>query len=57
MRMVKKYLVLSVVLILYVCAVSVLMQQFYLYQSAYQSLSRLLSHPTVEVFVPQEVEE
>ena len=57
MRMVKKYLVLSVVLILYVCAVSVLMQQFYLYQSAYQSLSRLLSHTTVEVFVPQEVEE
>lgn len=54
MKIVKKFLVLSVVLMMYVCAVSILLQQFYLYRMAYQNLSRLLSHPTIEVDVSRE---
>lgn len=54
MRVVKKYLVLSVMLLFYLCVVSILLQQFYVYQRAYQNLSKLLSHPSLEVIQEKE---
>ena len=47
MKTVKDYITFSFLLIVYVVAISLLLQQFYMYQRAYQSLSRLISHPTV----------
>lgn len=49
MRTVKKYLILAVVLLFYISAMSVLLQQLYIYRRAYLLLSMLVSHPTVEV--------
>lgn len=49
MRGVKRYVMLSVLLILYVAAVSLLLAQFYTYQRAYYALGRLISHPSIEV--------
>lgn len=58
MRVVKKYLLQSVLLIMYIFAVALLSRYFYVYQQAYQGLSRLISHPSIEtVHVIEETEE
>lgn len=57
MRNVKNYLVLSVSLIIYVTAVSLLLQQYHTIQKAYQLLNMRLSHPSVEVLCSEEPEE
>lgn len=49
MKEAKKYLVLALLLAVYMIAVAVLLHSFYLYQSAYHSLSRLISHSSIEV--------
>lgn len=54
MKVIKKWLVFAVILLIYVFSVSLLLQQFYAYRMAYYSLSRLISHPTVEVLEPEE---
>ncbi len=48
MRVVRKYLLLTLLLLLYVDAVSMLLQYFYLYQKAYYGLSMLIAHPSIE---------
>lgn len=48
MRTVRKYLLLTILLLLYVSAVSMLLQYFYLYQKAYYGLSMLIAHPSIE---------
>lgn len=49
MRVVKTYLVLAVLLLIYVFVIAVLLRSYYVYQSAYQNLSRLISHPSIEI--------
>lgn len=49
MREVKKYLMVSMMLFIYIAAISLLLRSFYAYQMAYRNLSRLISHPSVEV--------
>lgn len=57
MRAAKKYIVLTLLLLFYVTVVVILMRSFYIYQKAYQSLSRLVSHPSIEVYVDTVEEE
>lgn len=57
MRTVKKYLTFSVALLIYVAAISIVLQQFYIYQKAYLLLSMMVSHPTIEMSVKESVEE
>ena len=47
MRVAKEYLMFSFYLAVYIIAISVLVRQFYIYQKAYHSLSRLISHTTI----------
>ena len=49
MKIVKKYMTLVLSFFLYVVAVTILLKSYYVYQSAYHKLSRLISHPSVEV--------
>ena len=49
MKEVKKFLILSVLLVIYVFAIFLLLQSFYVYQRAYQRLSRMISHPSIEI--------
>lgn len=48
MRVVRKYLLFTILLLIYVSAVSMLLQYFYLYQKAYYGLSLLIAHPSME---------
>ena len=57
MKAVKKYLTFSMVLLIYVAAVAILLQQFYAYRKAYLLLSMMISHPTVEVSSQYSTEE
>ena len=57
MQVVKKYLILAVLLLIYMFAVSFLLQHYFVYQMAYQNLSRLISHPSVEVQQEEYMEE
>jgi len=50
MRGVKKILLLSVLLIVYVGIIGILLCSTYMYCSAYQSLSYMISHPSVGSF-------
>lgn len=56
MKVVKKYLLFSVILMVYVFGVSLLLKQFYIVQRAYLSLSKLIAHPSVEVIQEYDVE-
>ena len=56
MRVAKKYLSLSMVLLLYIAAIAILLRQFAVYQKAYFMMSSLISHPTIEVTVQEETE-
>jgi len=49
MRVVKKYLLLSVLLLMYVISIAILLRSYYVFQSAYRNLSRLISHPSIEI--------
>ena len=49
MKVVKKYLLFSVVLFFYIVSFSLLFQQFSLYQQAYRTLSMLITNPSIEV--------
>lgn len=49
MRIIKKYLLFSVVLFFYLTAVSLVLQQFSLYQRAYYTLSILVANPSISV--------
>lgn len=49
MKSVKKILVLSGLLTMYIFVVALLMRSLYIYQTAYQNLSRLISHPSIEL--------
>ena len=49
MKVVKKYLIFSVFLFFYIVALSLLLQQFSLYQKAYNTLSILITNPSIEV--------
>ena len=49
MKVVKKYLIFSVFLFFYIVALSLLFQQFSLYQKAYNTLSVLITNPSIEV--------
>lgn len=49
MRTVKKYVIMSMLLIIYIVAVTILLRSYYVYQDAYHELSRLVSHPSVEL--------
>ena len=58
MRIVKKYLLFSVILFFYLMAVSLVLQQFSLYQRAYYTLSILVSNPSISVVrEPLQIEE
>lgn len=49
MRIIKKYIVLSALLLFYMAAVSLLLAQFCMYQRAYYALSRQISHSSIEI--------
>lgn len=49
MKVVKKYLLFSVFLFFYIVALSLLLQQFSIYQRAYYTLSILVANPSVSV--------
>lgn len=55
MRVVKKYIVLSVFLLFYITAVSILFRQFRVYQEAYTALSILISHDSIDVSGEEEI--
>ena len=57
MRYVKKYLTFSMVLLIYVMAMAIVLQQFYAYYKAYLLLGKLVSHSTVEVSFVEDTEE
>ena len=58
MKAAKQYLTLALVLLFYVCATAMLLQQFFVYRRAYVMLSQLISHPTIErLALPVEEEE
>lgn len=48
MRVVKKYLLSAMLFFCYIAVISFLLHQFYTYQTAYQELSRMISHPSIE---------
>lgn len=54
MRAVKKYMLFSLLLFIYMVAVTMLLRSYYVYQDAYHKLSRLISHSSVEVFYEEE---
>lgn len=56
MRVIKKYLIFSIVLFMYVSVAAILLQQFFMYRRAYLMLGALLSHPTLEAVYLQETE-
>lgn len=49
MKVVKNYLIFSVFLFFYIVALSLLLRQCSLYQQAYQTLSMLLTNPSIAV--------
>ena len=49
MKIVKNYLIFSVFLFFYIVALSLLLRQFSIYQQAYQTLSALITNPSVVV--------
>ena len=49
MKVIKKYLIFTVLLMWYMVAISILLKQFYIYQHGYYVLGSLLSHPSMEV--------
>ena len=49
MRVVKKYIIFSVFLFFYIVTLSLLLQQFSLYQKAYNTLSILVTNSSIEV--------
>ncbi len=49
MRQVKKYLMLSTWLYIYMAALSLLFGSFVVYQKGYQNLSRLMAHPSIAI--------
>lgn len=49
MKIVKKYLIFSIFLFFYIVALSLLLQQFSLYQKAYTTLSILITNPSIDV--------
>lgn len=56
MKQVKKFLLFAVLLLFYIVAISVLLQQLYIYRRAYLLLSVLVSHPTIEVSYQEQIE-
>jgi len=54
MRIVKKYMIMSVILIVYIVAVTILLRSYYVYQDAYYKLSKIVSHSSVEVLCQEE---
>lgn len=56
MKIVKKYLLFSVILTVYVFGISLLLKQFYIFQQAYLSLSKLIAHPSVEIIQEYNIE-
>lgn len=48
MRVVKKYLLFAMMLLCYIVVTSFLLHQYYKYQKAYQELSRMISHSSIE---------
>lgn len=56
MKQVKKFLLFAVLLVFYISAMSVLLQQVYLYRRAYIFLSALISHPTIEISYQEHTE-
>ena len=49
MKVVKNYLIFSIFLFFYIVALSLLFQQFSIYQQAYQTLSILITNPSITV--------
>ncbi len=49
MKVIKNYLIFSVFLFFYMVALSLLLRQFSIYQQAYQTLSVLITNPSVAV--------
>ena len=57
MRVVRKYLLLAVLLVFYMAATAILLRSYYVYRNAYQRLSRLISHPSIETVYETEAGE
>ncbi len=49
MKIVKKYLLFSILFFFYLTALSLVLQQFFLYQRAYYALSSLIANPSIVV--------
>lgn len=49
MKIVKKYLLFSILFFFYLTALSLVIQQFFLYQRAYYALSNFIANPSVVV--------
>lgn len=49
MKEIKKIILLSVLLAVWIVAVSTLVQSFFVFQKAYHGLCRLMSHPSIEI--------
>lgn len=49
MKVIKKYLIFSVFLFFYIVALSLLLRQFSIYQQVYQTLSILITNPSIVV--------
>lgn len=49
MKVVKKYLIFSVFLFFYITILSLLIQQFSIYEKAYDTLSILITNPSIDV--------
>lgn len=54
MRTLKKYMMMSVFLLIYFVALTILIKSYYMYQNAYHILSRLISHSSIEVIYEEE---
>ncbi len=50
MRQVKKYLLTSMLLCIYIAAIALLIKSFSMYQQGYQNLSRLMAHSSIEAY-------
>ncbi len=54
MRTLKKYMMISMFLLIYIVALTTLIKSYYMYQNAYHKLSRMISHSSIEVIYEEE---
>lgn len=48
MKAVKEYIQFAVYLLIYLIIITALLRSYFVYQNAYQNLSRLISHTSIE---------